>query len=173
MPKPIFLLDTGPLITLCAFPAQGRRAYVHVILDYADIGIAEEIAREALHDPPHPGAKIFRPLLDKAAIRAFSAPKDPAILDDAYQTYLGSGERAIIRLGLMLSDAVTVLDDKSAFQVASRFRLRAIGTHDMIIALSRDHYLPTEKAIEIVKGTSSRYPKPFLIHTLALLDEVK
>jgi predicted nucleic acid-binding protein len=171
--KPLFLLDTGPLISLCAFPQRGYRAYIHVILNYAEVSISDTVTNEILHDPSHPGASIFKPLLDSGKIAALPTPHEPQILDIAYSGRLGSGERGIIHLGLKFQEAITVIDDKDAFQIANRFGLRPVGLQDMLVLLARDYGLSKQTAIDIANTTASRYPAPFLVHTLFMLNEIK
>ncbi len=171
-PKPLFLLDTGPLISLCAFPTQGRRAHIQTVLNYADLAISAGVAREALHEPPHPDVKIFKPLLESGQLTAKPVPTQPEMLDIAYAEKLGVGERDIIRVGLGILEAFTVIDDKDAFQIANRFGLRPMVFQDMLVLLAREFGLPKLTAVEIVQNTASRYPASFLVHTLFLLNEV-
>src|SRR5258708_254055 len=120
MPKPLLILDTGPIISLCAFPVQGNHAYIHTILLYAEIAISAGVAQEALRNPPHPDVRILRPLLDKQQIAVLPVPTEPTILELAYSKYIGAGERDIIHLGLQTPEASIVIDDKSAVQIGNR-----------------------------------------------------
>jgi hypothetical protein len=121
----------------------------------------------------HPDVRIFKPLLESGQITAQPVPTQPAILDTAYAEKLGVGERDIIRIGLGLPQAFTVIDDKDAFQIANRFGLRPIVFQDMLVLLARDYGLPKPTAVDIAETTASRYPASFLVHTRFLLNEVQ
>jgi hypothetical protein len=90
-------------------------------------------------------------------------------VDSAYGSKLGPGERDIIRIGVAFPEIFVVIDDKDAFQIASRFGLKPTVLQDMIVLLSHQYHLPQSTAIEIVSRTASRYPASYLVHTLALL----
>lgn len=163
--KAAFLLDTGPLSTLCSFPLRGT-LYFHTILQHVDIVLTDGVVSEAGQ------GKIWRtisPLLRSGELQTLTAPADPTILDTSYGKDLGIGERSTIKAALT-SGMTTVIDDKNAFIVACRFGLRPIGFQDFMVRLVREHNLSKTTAIEIVNASAGQYPRMFLAHTLDMLS---
>ncbi len=160
-----FLLDTGPLSTLCSFPRYGT-LYLHTVLQYVDIVLSDGVVIEAGK------GKIWRtiaPLLKNAEIQTIQTPVKPEILDKAYSRDLGAGERSTIKVALDRHLPV-VIDDKDAFVVANRFGLQPIGFQDFIMKLVREHHMTKETALEIITASANQYPRTFLIHTLEMLN---
>lgn len=163
--KAPFLLDTGPLSTLCSFPLRGT-LYFYTILQHVDVVLTDGVVNEAGQ------GKIWRtisPLLRDGELQTLTAPVDPVILDTSYGKDLGIGERSTIKVALV-SGMTTVIDDKNAFIVACRFGLRPIGFQDFMVKLVREHSLPQTTAVEIVNASTGQYPKMFLAHTLDMLS---
>jgi predicted nucleic acid-binding protein len=172
MPKPLFILDTGPLITFCAYPKRGKQAYIHAILEHAHILIVDAVMQETLDDPKRPDAQIALAYVEQGLIEVQPSPIEPILLNDETFSKVHLGERETIKLARSMSHAQLVIDDRIAFQVASRFDLHPIVTHDMIVVLQQSyHGLPYEIAVEMAETTAVRFPRHFLPHTLAKLEE--
>lgn len=161
-----FLLDTGPLSTLCGFPIADH-PYLYTVLQHAEIMLAEGVITEAGRGRIW---RIVAPLINSGDIKKASTSNITTALDTAYSKDLGLGERATIKAALEM-ELTPVIDDKDAFIVGCRFGLRPIGFQDWIVRLVREHDLPRETGIEIVQVTSSQYPRMFLAHTLEMLAE--
>jgi len=160
-----YILDTGPLSTLCSFPLNGS-PYIYTVLKYASVLLADGVITEAGR------GKIWRtvsPLINTGEIKSISSPIEPEILDTSYGNDLGLGERSTIKLGLKLG-LITVIDDRDAFVVANRFGIHPIGFQDWVVKLVQESDLSVQTAIEIVKASAKQYPKMYLAHTLQLLS---
>lgn len=162
-----FLLDTGPLSVLCGFPLVGR-SYIHTILSYTDIALAEGVISEIQAAPSGKIARVMSPLL-RTRIQRVLINDEPAILDQAYSKLLGLGERSTIRVAMRSPEWTAVIDDKDAFIVACRFGVHPIGFQDFIVKLVKEREMPKSKAIEIVKTTTRQFPSSYLVHTLDML----
>ena len=161
-----YLLDTGPLSTLCSFPLNGS-PYIYTIIQYTKLILTDSVIIEAGR------GKIWRiiaPLLKTGEIQAISTPEEPTILDLSYGNDLGLGERSTIKSAMQMS-LTAIIDDRDAFVVANRFGVHPIGFQDWIVVLAREFNLPKQTAIEIVQSSANQYPKMFLMHTLKLLNE--
>lgn len=162
----VFLLDTSPLSTLCAFPRRDT-PYLHIVLNHTDIvltdGVVEEAGRGRIW-------QVVSPLLKSGAIRSIDAPVEPEILDVSYARDLGIGERSVIKAALT-GHLTPVLDDKDAFIVACRFGLRPLGFQDFIISLTKSFGLSKNMGTEIVTTSASQYPRMYLAHSVHMLRE--
>jgi hypothetical protein len=88
--KPFYLLDTSPLSVLCGFPIQ-ETPYIHTILEYVTLALPGTVATEIQGSGKI--ARAINPLLKTSSVIQIPIPDEPAILDRAYGTHLGSGER--------------------------------------------------------------------------------
>ncbi len=168
-PRPALLLDTSPLITLCAFQAQGLPLAL-TMLRYADLYITEQIAAEALAEPPHADIQVIKPLLETRQIAAFRAPAEPAILE--VYTKLSQADRSVIRLALASPTLQLVIDEREGYVVATRCGLKPLFLLDALVELARHHGLDVRLAKLMVQSVQKRYSAGFVAHTLAKLDEV-
>jgi hypothetical protein len=169
VPNPSFLLDTSPLSILCGFPLQGT-LYIHTILDYAELVLADEVTDEIRLATKGKVARTVLPLIAAGNVRTINTPTGPSILDTAYGKELGLGERGTIKAALA-TELPLVLDDMRAYVAACRFGLRPIVFQDFIIRLVKEHGLPKDAAIEIVTTTARQFPAMFLAHTLEMLRQ--
>jgi hypothetical protein len=163
--KPTFLLDTEPLRVLCGYPAQGT-AYIEQILQYANLALPEGVVAESRDRKID---AIVLPLIEAGQISVMTAPSGPELIDRAYETLLGTGERSVIKIALS-TGLESVIDDKDAFIVANRFGVRPLVFHDFIVKLAYQYLLPAPLAAEIVTTTARQYPRTYLTYTLELLS---
>jgi predicted nucleic acid-binding protein len=166
--KPSFLLDTGPLSILCGFPVR-ETPYLHLVMRHATFLLTNHVKDEI--QGAGKMARVITPLLKNQRLTYVSTPSIPAIVDRAYGTVLGAGERSIIKVALQ-TGLTPVLDDKDAFIAACRFGLQPIGFQDMIVQLANRYTLPKQQALEIVTVTARQFPAMYLAHTLDLLGQV-
>lgn len=168
--KLLCLLDAGPLISLSSFHVN-RKPILLTLLEHADIHVPEIVKQELIGVPTHPDFPLLNSLIKAGRIHVLAVPAQPTLLD--VYTRLGQGERAIIRVGLQRPDLLPAIDDYEAFIVASRFSLRPVHTHDLLVRLVEAHGLDKAyaKAILTEWQAKRRYPDGFINHTLAKVDE--
>ena len=165
------ILDTSPLITLCAFQAAGQLVVDH-ILPIAETCVVETVVAEAIANPAHPDVVAIKSLVDAGRITHRTTPTTPVdALIDGY-TKLGRGERDTLRLGTTMPDTKIVLDDYLAFVIAARFGLGPILLLDLRVVLVREYGLDKKIAREIVEKTAKRYSTPLVEHTGHKLNQV-
>lgn len=168
IPKPSFLLDTGPLSVLCSFPLRAT-LHIHTILSYARITLSDGVVSEIRAATKGKVARTVLLLMKSGDMATMPAPAAPAILDASYGRDFGVGERSTIRAALA-TGLPLVLDDQDAFIVACRSGLRPIGLQDFVVRLAREHSLRKDTAVEMVTTTARQYPAMYLTHTLDMLS---
>ena len=73
MPKPSYLLDTGPLSVLCGFPLYGT-SYIHTILSYADLVLTDYVVIDVQAGKTGKIARTISPLLKDNRISVAATP---------------------------------------------------------------------------------------------------
>jgi predicted nucleic acid-binding protein len=164
------ILDAGPLITLAQFSLDGVSLVEHVRA-YAPIEIVTTVEAETTANLNYRDAVEIQRLIAARRIDVFPRPVTP--FDRALDLYtrLGSGERDTFRLALTREQATVVVDDYLAFVIGHRFGLRLTLLLDLWVALVRAGRLSSERAVQFVTVTGSRYSAPFVEHTLQLIAE--
>jgi predicted nucleic acid-binding protein len=170
MTKPLFLLDSSPLITLALFPIH--KPAIETLLSVVDLAVVETVAIESTAYPTHRDAVVIKSLLDAGRISRHPVPTTTIdALIDGYSK-VDSGERDTIRLALTMPDARLVLDDVAAFIMATHFDLSPIMLLDLLAKLAKTGELEKETALKIVTAVASRYSEAFVNHTKHKLGEL-
>lgn len=171
--KPIVaLLDTSPLISLCAFEVR-EQPIIKYILPHSDVVVVNTVAKESTANPQHRDTALITELLRSRTIKTIPTPTSPlGEVIDLY-TKLGQGERDTLRLGTMMPYARLILDDYLAFVIAARFGLQPILLLDFVVLLIQQSKLDLELGRQIVDGIAPRYSLAFIEHTKHKLREIK
>lgn len=164
------ILDAGPLITLAQFSLDGASLVEH-LRAHAQIEIVTTVESETTANLTYRDAVEIQRLITARRIHVF--PKPVTTSDQALDLYarLGSGERDTFRLALTRGRATVVVDDYLAFVIGHRFGLRLTLLLDLWVDLVRARRLSSDRAVQFVTVTKSRYSTPFVEHTLQLIAE--
>lgn len=86
---------------------------------------------------------------------------------------LGKGETEAILLTAekmaQEESIILVVDDILAYVVADRVKVNKVLFLDFLVILTREGLVGVEEATDIVQSVQSRYPRPFVAHTLQTL----
>jgi hypothetical protein len=162
------LLDTSPLVTLCVFKIANR-PLIFSFLEHAEIHITEAVNHEVTVQYEKSDARIAKSLVASGRIAVVPAPKTPPILDfyKLHETDCG-----VIRLGIASPHLITVIDDKEAYIVSTRYGLRPMLLLDLLVLLVQRHGLEKLVALDMVKSAERRYSPSYVAHTIFKLKEV-
>ena|SRR5579859_5056555 len=168
--KQAVLLDSSPLITVCKFTVIGRPMIEH-LLEVAAVNVTQKVADEvAALTRPEPDAAVARRLIRAGQIVILDAPEEPNI----HEFYaLQETDCTVIRLGLTLENAITVLDDHDAFLIANHYGLKPMFLLDLLVLLVRHEGLDSQVAQTMVESAERRYSPAFIAHTIARLEEMQ
>jgi len=119
-----WIFDASPLILL------GKIDQLHLIETLSpEFRVPKPVAEEILQGPPNDAA-IKWLTAESNYNHIVDTPKAPDFLA---QWDLGSGEAAVLSLGLSENDAAVVLDDLAARKFATTFQLPLLGTLGLLI----------------------------------------
>jgi hypothetical protein len=170
--KPQFVFDAGPLITSCKFNVKGR-VVIDLFLDVCDIVIAPSVRNEVvIAGVRYADAKVAKDRLEDQKIRVAEPATDNA-LDAILALYdFGSGERESM---LLVSESkesqfVLVVDDHLAYLACDRLQIPKCFLLDLVVRFCREKRIDTLTGRDIITTIASRYPHPFVQHTLLMLD---
>jgi hypothetical protein len=162
------LLDTSPLITLCIFKISNL-PMIYKVLEHADVTITEAVHHEVTVQYAKSDAQIARSLVESGRINVVVSPNEP-LISDFYK--LHETDCGVIRTGLSLSNLLTIIDDKEAYLVSTRYGLRPVFLLDLLVLLIQQHGLEKETALNMVKSAERRYSPAYVAHTVYKLNEV-
>ena len=171
--KPIF--EAGPLISACKASVQDRPV-IDMLTAVLPITIPSAVYREVVvAGSRYPDAAVARQQVEHGGL-TIEAPQPNENLSAILTFYrLGNGETEAIILAAekMIQEARTtlVVDDILAYVVCDRVKVKKILFWDFLIMLTKDELLRAEEARAIVQSVQSRYPQPFVAHTLHLLTQ--
>jgi hypothetical protein len=63
------------------------------------------------------------------------------------------------------------VDDILAYMVCDRLKINKVLFLDLLVLLTRQNLLGVKETTDIVQSVRSRYPGPFVAHTLQLLTQ--
>jgi len=162
--KKVILVDTGPLITLCAFAVHGK-TIIDYILPHCEIVLVDSVATEATANPTYKDSIVISQLLKSRQIRRLPSPTpSESIIINAY-TKLGQGERDTIKLATMRPFAEVIFDDYLALVIALRFGLKPVLLLDFVVMLVQKDFIDKTLGLAIVDHIAPRYSAPFVEHT--------
>lgn len=167
--RPVFILDSSPLITLALFPVH--KPAIEDILLIADVEIAATVAIETTGNITHRDAKIIKRLLDVNRIVHYPVPITPDDVLIRSYSRIDDGEADTIQLALTRPNSRLVLDDEAAFVVACHFGLSPIMLLDLLAESAKLGLLDTKTTLRIVAAVASRYSEAFVAHTRHKLGE--
>jgi hypothetical protein len=162
------LLDTSPLVTLCVFKAANL-PLIETVLLHASLTITEAVYDEVTYHYLKSDARIAGSLVRQGKIEVVPAPAAP-LIRNFYR--LHETDCGVIRLGLVHADMTTIIDDKEAFLVSTRYGLRPLLLLDLIVELAHNHNLAVSNAASLVQAVSSRYSPAYIAHTFDKLNEI-
>jgi hypothetical protein len=166
--KALVLLDTSPLVTLCVFKIANK-PLIHTFLEHAEVYITEAVNHEVTVQYEKSDARIARSLVTSGQIQITPAPKTPPI-SDFYK--LHETDCGVIRLGIASPHLTTIIDDKEAYIVSTRYGLKPILLLDLLVRLVQRHGLGQQVALDMVKSAERRYSPSYVAHTIFKLNEV-
>jgi len=113
--------------------------YLHQlgVLDFLPKLVGTITVPPAVHDELSAGRKLGLNLPDVQSLGWISVRRPSSSVALPMVTDLGAGEREVLALALETADAVCVLDDALARQVASVLQLRITGTLGVLIDAKR------------------------------------
>jgi predicted nucleic acid-binding protein len=160
-PKPKLVLDSSPLITLALFPVH--KLALEMIVAVAEVIVVETVAVETTAFTKHRDAIVIKRLIGAKLIQQLPVPITP--IDRFIDSYakVDEGERDTIRLALSLPDARLVLDDISAFTVATHFDLSPIMLLDLLASWAKNGTLNRDDALKTVTAVALGIQKHSLI----------
>lgn len=168
--KPQYVFDAGPLITSCKFHVKDR-AVIDLFLDVCDIVIAPSVKNEVvIAGARYTDAKVAKDRLDDQKIRV-AEPVTNNVLDEILALYdFGSGERESI---LLVAESGTpqtlVVDDHLAYLACDRLQIPKCFLLDLVVRFYREERIDALTGHDIITAIASRYPQPFVQHTLLTL----
>lgn len=169
--KPRFVFDAGPLITSCKFHVKGRLV-IDLFLDVCDIVIAPSVKNEVvISGMRYADAKVAKDRLDDQKIQV-AEPITNNALDEILALYdFGSGERESILLvsESRVSQFVLVVDDHLAYLACDRLQIPKCFLLDLVVRFYREERIDALTGHDIITAIASRYPQPFVQHTLLTL----
>jgi predicted nucleic acid-binding protein len=168
MDKTSVLLDTSPLVTLCIFKIANQ-PMIHTFLQYADVYITDAVQHEITVQYEKSDAQIAKRLVNSGQIQVISAPSNPTI-SDFYK--LHETDCGVIRLGLISPLFLTVIDDKEAYVVSTRYGLKPIFLLDLLVLLVEKCRLQKQDALDMIKSAERRYSPAYIAHTIFKISEV-
>ena len=158
-----WIFDASPLILL------GKIEHLSLVKTLSpDFRIPKAVADELLVGPPNDPAVMW--LTDCSNWKhVVDTPTTP---DCLAQWDLGSGETAVLSLGLSEKDTALVLDDLAARKFATTFQLPLLGTLGLLLRAKQqgsvDQLAPLMDHLEAVGANLS---KPVIAHALKLAGE--
>ncbi len=168
MDKASVLLDTSPLVTLCIFKIANQ-PMIQPFLEYTDVYITDAVEREVTVQYEKSDAQIAKRLVNAGQIHVIPAPITPTI-SDFYK--LHETDCGVIRLGLVSPHLLTIIDDKEAYVVSTRYGLKPMFLLDLLILLVEKHGLPKQDALDMIKSAERRYSPAYTAHTIFKVSEV-
>lgn len=123
----------------------------------------------------YPDAAVARQRVEAGSIRV-ETPQPNADLATVLALYnLGRGEtEAIVLTAEKMAqgaDVTLVVDDILAYMVCDRLKINKVLFLDLLVLLARQSLLRIEEITDIVQSVRSRYPGPFVAHTLQMLTQ--
>jgi predicted nucleic acid-binding protein len=123
----------------------------------------------------YPDAAVVRQRVEAGSLRV-ETPQPHADLATVLALYnLGRGETEAIVLTAEKTaqgaDVTLVVDDILAYMVCDRLKISKVLFLDLLVRLTRQGLLGAEETTDIVQSVRSRYPGPFVAHTLQMLTQ--
>ena len=158
-----WIFDASPLILL------GKIDLLHLIETLSpEFRVPKPVADEIFKGPPSDSAVKWL-AEESIASHIVDAPRTPDFLA---QWDLGSGETAVLSLGLSEKGAAVVLDDLAARKFATTFQLPLLGTLGLLIRAKQqgsvNHLAPLIGSLDDVGANLSQAVKT---HALKLAGE--
>jgi predicted nucleic acid-binding protein len=169
--EPIF--DAGPLITACKC-IVGNKAVIDFLIPIVPITLPTAVYQEVVvAGSRYPDAAVARQRVDAGSIRVETPQFNPDLVADLAFYNLGKGETEAILLTAEKrargADATLVVDDILAYVVCDRMKINKVLFLDFLVLLTREGLMAGEVVTDIVQSVRSRYPGPFVAHTLGML----
>ncbi len=142
------ILDTSPLVTLCT-ARVANKPIIHKFLEHADIHLTDAVEQEVVLQYEKSDAQIAKSLIKSGQINVIPAPTEPTI-SDFYK--LHETDCGVIRLGIALPHLLTIIDDKEAYVVSTRYGLHPMFLLDLFVLLVQQHGLEKQSALDMVKS---------------------
>lgn len=162
------IFDSSALITCCKFKVQSCYIMEHV-LRICEVFIPDAVAVEAgIASEKYPDATVAERMIKEGAIKVqcVELPEDDVL--DRYK--LGKGEKEAIILGIEKEDAIVITDDRLAYVVMDRMKIKKLLFLDLLIEFVEKKRVEREVAEQIVAAVKQRYPEGFIYHTLKILE---
>lgn len=171
--KPIF--EAGPLISACKYTVQDRPV-IEVLTSLLPITIPAAVYQEVvMAGSRYPDAAVARQQVEKGRITV-ETPQPNTDLSALLSLYrLGKGETEAIVLTaekMVQETAVSlIVDDILAYVVCDRVKVNKLLFLDFLVMLTQEGAMREEEALDIVRNVQSRYPQPFVAHTVHMLTK--
>lgn len=169
--KPIF--EAGPLISACKCAVRDQ-----VVIDFltplVSITIPTAVYQEVVvAGSRYPDAAVAQQRVNAGNITVETPQPNPDLTAVLALYGLGRGEtEAILLTAEKMAQGVAVtlvVDDILAYVVCDRVKVNKMLFLDFLVMLTREGLLGIEEATSIVQSVQSRYPGPFVAHTLRML----
>jgi predicted nucleic acid-binding protein len=169
----IFVFDSSPLVASCQFVVGGVSVASRAIAG-ARVQIPPAVYDEVItRGGTRPDALEAARLVRERHVHLAEATHVGDELDDLHYYALGQGEKEALTLTARLgTNVVLVTDDFLALIIAHRLGLASQVFLDFVVGRARRRELPIVEAQQLVQAVSSRYPRGFVPHSLALLGRL-
>jgi predicted nucleic acid-binding protein len=162
------IFDSSALITCCKFKIQSHYIMEH-ILRICEVFIPDAVRAEAgMASEKYPDATVAERMIREGAIKVQCVELQEDGVLDRYK--LGKGEKEAITLAIDKGEAFVVTDDRLAYVVINRMKIKKLLFLDLLIELVEQKLIEREVAEQIVAAVKSRYPEGFIYHTLKILE---
>lgn len=150
---------------MCTAQVKGE-PIVYLLLNHANFSVTDQVVTEVVLRMGKSDVQIARPLISAGRISTVATATIP-VISDFYA--ISETDCGVIRTGLLLTDTLTVIDDKEAYVIACRYELRPIFLLDLLVLLVRQHGLDKALAVEMVQSMTKRYSVGYVAHTVSML----
>ncbi|HEX29356.1 TPA: hypothetical protein ENG04_04675 [Candidatus Poribacteria bacterium] len=166
------IFDSSSLITACKFTVDGIHVVKH-LLNACEIAIPASVRDEVVvAGGSFPDAMVAKELIEAGKLLVLASSIKGSRVLDKYN--LGAGEKECILLAEEQEDKnrfdFVVVDDRLAFVVCSRIKLRVLLLLDLFVVLVEERRISAQIAIKMVNAIAPRYGKGFIFHTLKMIE---
>jgi predicted nucleic acid-binding protein len=139
------------------------------VVSICEVFIPDAVGVEAgIASEKYPDATVAERMIREGEIKVqrVGLPGDDVL--DRYK--LGKGEKEAIVLGIEKEEAFIITDDRLAYVVMNRMKIKKLLFLDLLIELVEKKLMERKVAEQIVAAVKPRYPEGFIYHTLKILE---